>query len=304
MALSEELAYLGVIEIARGIRQRHFSPAEVVDAFIARIEARDRTINAFVYRGFDEARVKAKDAEKALTDGRPLGPLHGVPVAIKICSTSSLAGSARSAASAPCATSPPTSIVRLPSASKTRAPSSSERPTARSWVFAARATIICSHRPNIPSTPARTRAARRAAALPRSRTDFCHSRKAPTAADRSASRHPGATSTATRPPSDACLASCGPTLSVPIRPSSSKGRSRATWKTRRSRSMPFRDTTRATLTASTRKQTSSLRPGDRSRAGRSPIAPTSTCSRSMLGSPRRWPRRCACSRRPALMWKK
>jgi amidase len=83
MALSDELAYLGVIEIARGIRQRHFSPAEVVDAFIARIEARDRSINAFVYRGFDEARVKAKDAEKALTDGRPLGPLHGVPVAIK-----------------------------------------------------------------------------------------------------------------------------------------------------------------------------------------------------------------------------
>lgn len=83
MALSEELAYLGVIEIARGIRQRHFSPVEVVDAFIARIEARDPSINAFVYRGFDEARAKAKDAEKTLTDGRPLGPLHGVPVAIK-----------------------------------------------------------------------------------------------------------------------------------------------------------------------------------------------------------------------------
>jgi amidase len=83
MALSDELAYLGVIEIARGIRQRRFSPVEVVNAFIARIEARDRNINAFVYRGFDEARGKAKDAEKALTDGRPLGPLHGVPVAIK-----------------------------------------------------------------------------------------------------------------------------------------------------------------------------------------------------------------------------
>ena len=75
MGLSDELAYMGVIEIARGIRQRHFSPIEVVDAFIARIEARDRSINAFVYRGFDEAREKAKDAEKALIDGRPLGSL-------------------------------------------------------------------------------------------------------------------------------------------------------------------------------------------------------------------------------------
>ena len=83
MALSDELAYLGVIEIARGIRQQRFSPVEVVDAFIARIEARNPSINVFVYRGFDEARAKAKDAEKALTDGRPLGPLHGVPVAIK-----------------------------------------------------------------------------------------------------------------------------------------------------------------------------------------------------------------------------
>ena len=83
MGLSDELAYMGVIEIARGIRQRRFSPIEVVDAFIARIEARDRSINAFVYRRFDEAREKAKDAEKALMDGRPLGSLHGVPVAIK-----------------------------------------------------------------------------------------------------------------------------------------------------------------------------------------------------------------------------
>jgi amidase len=83
MGFSDELAYMGVTEIARGIRQRRFSPIEVVDAFIARIEARDRSINAFVYRGFDEAREKAKDAEKALADGRPLGSLHGVPVAIK-----------------------------------------------------------------------------------------------------------------------------------------------------------------------------------------------------------------------------
>jgi amidase len=71
MALSDELAYLRVIEIARGIRQRHFSPAEVLDAFIAGIEARDRSINAFIYRGFDEARVKAKEpASTAATSVR------------------------------------------------------------------------------------------------------------------------------------------------------------------------------------------------------------------------------------------
>ena len=41
MTFSDELAYLGVAEIALGIRRRHFSPVEVVDAFIARIEARN-----------------------------------------------------------------------------------------------------------------------------------------------------------------------------------------------------------------------------------------------------------------------
>lgn len=83
MSLSDELAYLGAGDIALGIRRRQFSPLEVVDAFIKRIEHRNPTINAFVYRGFDEARAKAREAEIALTTGQPLGPLHGVPVAIK-----------------------------------------------------------------------------------------------------------------------------------------------------------------------------------------------------------------------------
>ena len=83
MALSDELAYLDAAEIAARMRQRQLSPVDVVAAFITRIEARNPTLNAFVYREFEEARAKAKDAEMALTDGRPLGPLHGVPVAIK-----------------------------------------------------------------------------------------------------------------------------------------------------------------------------------------------------------------------------
>ena len=63
MGLSDELAYLDATEIALRIRRRQLSPVDVVAAFIARIEARNPTINAFVYRGFDEARAKAKDAE-------------------------------------------------------------------------------------------------------------------------------------------------------------------------------------------------------------------------------------------------
>ena len=83
MTLSEELAYATATELALRIRRRELSPVEVVDAFIARIEERNPSLNAFVYEGFDDARTEAKRAERALTVGEPLGPLHGVPAAIK-----------------------------------------------------------------------------------------------------------------------------------------------------------------------------------------------------------------------------
>jgi amidase len=82
-ALSGELAYLPAHELAARIRRRDLSPVEVTDAFIARIEARNPSLNALVYLGFDDARRAAKAAEEAVMRGADLGPLHGVPAAIK-----------------------------------------------------------------------------------------------------------------------------------------------------------------------------------------------------------------------------
>src|SRR5690242_5604670 len=79
MALSDELAYLSATELALRIRRRQLSPVEVVDAFIQRIEQRNKSLNAFVYFGFEDARKRAKAAEQALMAGEALGPLHGVP---------------------------------------------------------------------------------------------------------------------------------------------------------------------------------------------------------------------------------
>jgi amidase len=81
--LADELAYLSVAEIALLIRRRQLSPVEVVDAFIMRIEKRNPSISALVYFGFDDARKNARVAEEALMRGEAIGPLHGVPVAIK-----------------------------------------------------------------------------------------------------------------------------------------------------------------------------------------------------------------------------
>lgn len=83
MALADELAYMTVTELAWRIRRRDLSPVEVVDAAIARIEQRNPSINAFVYLGFGDARAAAQAAERAIVRGEALGPLHGVPTAIK-----------------------------------------------------------------------------------------------------------------------------------------------------------------------------------------------------------------------------
>lgn len=81
--LSDELAYLPATDLAARIRRRELSPVEVVEAFLSRIEHRNPSLNAFVFLAFDEARQRAKEAERALLNGAELGPLHGVPTAMK-----------------------------------------------------------------------------------------------------------------------------------------------------------------------------------------------------------------------------
>lgn len=83
MPLSDELAWKSAAEIALLIRTRQLSPVEVVDAVLERIERRNPSLNALVYIAADEARKAAREAEKAVGGGDPLGPLHGVPSAIK-----------------------------------------------------------------------------------------------------------------------------------------------------------------------------------------------------------------------------
>ncbi|HLW91087.1 MAG TPA: amidase, partial [Roseiarcus sp.] len=81
--MDDQLAPLTAAETAGLIRRRVVSPVEVMEHAIARIEARNPSLNALIFTAFDEARARARQAEKAVMAGEPLGPLHGVPVAIK-----------------------------------------------------------------------------------------------------------------------------------------------------------------------------------------------------------------------------
>ena len=78
-----DVAHMTAAGIARRIRDGDRSPVEVVDAALERIEERNDRTNAFVTVTAERAREAAARAERAVEAGEPLGPLHGVPVAIK-----------------------------------------------------------------------------------------------------------------------------------------------------------------------------------------------------------------------------
>jgi len=71
------------VEMARLVRTKRISPIELVADTLQAIDALDRQINAFTVLLEDDAMDAARDAERAVSRGAHLGPLHGVPVSVK-----------------------------------------------------------------------------------------------------------------------------------------------------------------------------------------------------------------------------
>ena len=65
------------------IAAKQVSPVEVVRAHLERITALDGSLGAFITVTADAALAAAGEAEAAVSAGRPLGPLHGVPLGLK-----------------------------------------------------------------------------------------------------------------------------------------------------------------------------------------------------------------------------
>jgi amidase len=72
------------VDLAEAIRTRAISAREAVTACLDRLAAVNPTINAVVETLADEALAAAVAADDAVRCGDRLGPLHGVPVTIKI----------------------------------------------------------------------------------------------------------------------------------------------------------------------------------------------------------------------------
>ncbi len=78
-----DTAFLSVTELGAGYRQGSFTPVEVVEQALERQARMEPALNAFASLMPDVVRAQARQATIDLAAGRDLGPLHGIPVAIK-----------------------------------------------------------------------------------------------------------------------------------------------------------------------------------------------------------------------------
>jgi amidase len=79
-----DLCFVPAVELARLYRARKTSPLEVMQAVLARIDAVNPAVNAYVTVARESALAEARRATRALgRRGTPLRPLHGIPVSIK-----------------------------------------------------------------------------------------------------------------------------------------------------------------------------------------------------------------------------
>ncbi|HET6472735.1 MAG TPA: amidase family protein [Pseudomonadales bacterium] len=69
--------------LADAIRTRRVGALELVDAYLARIDALNGALNAIVTLDAERARTRARAADAALARGESWGPLHGVPFTLK-----------------------------------------------------------------------------------------------------------------------------------------------------------------------------------------------------------------------------
>ena len=92
-------------EIARAVANGERSALAVTEAALGRIKSLNPKLNVFTDVVADRARVKARALDQARSEGKRLGPLAGVPFAVKnlfdIKGLPTLAGSKINRSSAP-----------------------------------------------------------------------------------------------------------------------------------------------------------------------------------------------------------
>jgi aspartyl-tRNA(Asn)/glutamyl-tRNA(Gln) amidotransferase subunit A len=79
----QDLRELTLAEAASLVRRKKVSPVELAEGYLRRIEALNPSLNAYITIAAEQAMRWAQQAEDDVARGLELGPLHGVPLAIK-----------------------------------------------------------------------------------------------------------------------------------------------------------------------------------------------------------------------------
>lgn len=81
--MTQDIFYMNATKMAAEIRAGHISARDLMAAHLARIDAVNPTVNAIVTLHAEQAMAAAAAADEAQAHKKPLGPLHGIPVAHK-----------------------------------------------------------------------------------------------------------------------------------------------------------------------------------------------------------------------------
>lgn len=79
----KDIPFLSMAELSELVRKREVSPVEVTESYLDRIDDLDFKFNSYITVCRDEALQAAREAEQAIAQGNYLGPMHGIPVAVK-----------------------------------------------------------------------------------------------------------------------------------------------------------------------------------------------------------------------------
>ncbi len=83
MAGEQDLGYLGIGEAAAALASGELSSLDLAEALLDRIERLNPTLNAYTFVMADSARADARAADSRSAASGRLGPLDGIPIAIK-----------------------------------------------------------------------------------------------------------------------------------------------------------------------------------------------------------------------------
>lgn len=72
-----------ILELQKGYREGSFSVRQAVESFLERIKKLDQRIGAFITVCYNEALDQAEQLDQRLSRGENIGPLGGIPVAVK-----------------------------------------------------------------------------------------------------------------------------------------------------------------------------------------------------------------------------